>query len=166
VGDVTVYGSQAISLFTGKPLDSKHIDLLATLSLEDLRDLSILLWGSERFEVRRVGTALVMTTYARVGDGIIAVEIFSETPLGPVARYRDSITEVDYQGTRFWTVTPSFYVACKLGQDEALTARDVEKLNYAAEYIDVDKTLSYLLEAGKIDNARRIILDALERVER
>jgi len=163
VGDLVIYGSQSLSLYTGIMLDSKDIDLVGSLTLEQLRGLSIELYGSERFEVRRINNVLIMTTYAKIHDKVIAVEIFSETTLGPVMKFPEYITEVSYKGEKLWVITPEMYIACKLAYKYGLNERDVERVNTAAEYINISRFKILLDNAGVTDLIKRNIEDIIKR---
>jgi len=142
VGDLTLYGSQAMSVYMRNPLRSKDLDLLS--SQVSLRQAEAL--GEKLAEIKNVGywsTTVQtrkfddrkMTTYAielRVGGKPFFVELFDTILDGqPLSLLQPYLEMTDRWNLELWTPSREATVALRLAfrQPEGITRLNATRLN-------------------------------------
>lgn len=164
VGDLTVYGSQSLMFFLDKPLASKNIDLLGSVNINQVIELSRYLMEMERFEVRKIVEGYIYTIYAKTSLGKpIVVEVFTSTPLGTVSDLTEYIVEKEIYGEKYWTITPSLYIALKLASHHSLTARDVEIINKVIDITNLNEIVEIIRRRRKVEDSKRKLTEAIEK---
>jgi len=142
VGDLTLYGSQAMSVFMKNPLRSKDLDLLSSqVSLrkaealgERLSEIKNVEYWSTTVQSRKFDDRKMMT-YAiefRVGGKPFFVELFDRILDGqPLSLLQPYLELADRWNLEFWTPSREATVALRLAfrQPEDITRLNATRLN-------------------------------------
>jgi len=167
VGDLTLYGSQAMSVYMKNPLRSKDLDLLSSqVSLrqaealgEKLSEIKDVEYWSTSAQTRKFDDRK-MTTYAielRVGGKPFFVESFDKILDGqPLSLLQPYVELTNRWDLEFWTPSREATVALRLAfrQPEGITRLNATRLN---SFIRENKRSLDLGLVGSILKSWRIV---------